>query len=143
MIDIFKLAKRDLNEILSAFEFMDAESMKSVKENLKLENPFKQNVECDFYCLAETHGSCDEHDKAKIEKFYESLNKANLCSDAIISENDTQFKYLWGLRERLAEALKHDGVFINYLIFINENSEKSPIFEISCILEIYFNLILF
>lgn len=110
MIDIFKLAKRDLNEILSAFEFMDSESMKSVKENLKLNNPFNLNSECDFYCLAETHGSCDEHDKSKIETFYSSLVKAKLCSDAIIAENDTQFKYIWSLRERLAEALKQDGV---------------------------------
>ncbi len=110
VIDIFKLAKRDLNEILSAFEFMDTESMKSVKENLKLENPFKLDTVCDFYCLAETHGSCDEHDKAKIETFYSSLVKAKLSTDAIIAENDTQFKYIWSLRERLAEALKHDGV---------------------------------
>ena len=89
---------------------MDAESMKSVKENLKLDNPFKLDTACDFYCLAETHGSCDEHDKAKIEKFYSSLVNASLCSDAIIAENDAQFKYLWSLRERLAEALKYDGV---------------------------------
>ena len=113
MIDIFKLAKKDLNEILSAFEFMDSESMKSVYENLQLQNPFKLD-DCEFYCLAETHGSCDEHDKAKIETFYSSLTSFKLCSDAIIAENDSHFKFIWSLRERLAEALKHDGVCFNY-----------------------------
>lgn len=112
VIDIFKLAKRDLNEVLSAFEFMDSESMTVVKENLNLENPFKTNSK--FYCLAETHGSCDDHDKAKIEQFYSNLSKENLCSDAVIAENETQFKDIWSLRERLAEALKRDGYNYKY-----------------------------
>lgn len=75
VIDVFKLAKTELNEVLSAFEFMDKESMIAVSENLKLENPFlstnKELVDqCEFYCLAETHGSDQEHDLKKIENFF-------------------------------------------------------------------------
>ena len=76
VIDVFKVAKQEINEVLSAFEFLDNESMLAVVQNLKLENPFNSNEverECEFYCLAETHGSCNEHDMIKIENFYSKL----------------------------------------------------------------------
>jgi hypothetical protein len=78
VIEVFKMAKKELNEILSAFEFMDRESMKAVCKNLALENPFNSTAidkNCEFYCLAETHGSCHEHDVDKIERFYARLSK--------------------------------------------------------------------
>lgn len=81
VIDVFKMAKKELNEVLSAFEFMDKESMRAVCENLKLESPFNSSSmdkECEFYCLAETHGSCNEHDVEKIERFYTSLSQGIL-----------------------------------------------------------------
>ena len=97
--DVFKLARVELNEVLSAFEFMDREAMRGLKENLKLENPFVSidkeiGGECEFYCLVETHGSCEEHDLKKLERFYGALKAANLCREAIIAENESQFKYL-------------------------------------------------
>jgi D-2-hydroxyglutarate dehydrogenase len=42
------------------------------------------------------------------------LIKAGLCRDAVIAENSTQFKQIWSLRERLAEALTHDGYNYKY-----------------------------
>ena len=117
VVQIFQLAKKEFGEILSAFEFMDKESMRAVNENLKLENPFSSSDvsnNCEFYCLAETHGSCNEHDVNKIESFFEKMTKLNLCTDAIIAENETQFKNLWSLRERLAEALTKDGYNYKY-----------------------------
>lgn len=83
VIDVFRMAKRELNEVLSAFEFMDRESMKAVGENLNLQNPFNSSEidnDCEFYCLAETHGSCHEHDMAKIENFYEKLSSGKHSS---------------------------------------------------------------
>ena len=121
VLDVFKLAKLELNEILSAFEFMDAESMRSVCENLKLENPFRASSgaqvarDTAFYCLAETHGSCGEHDMRKVEAFFAKLSGARLCADAIIAEAPSaQFDRIWSLRERLAESLKHDGYNYKY-----------------------------
>jgi len=81
VIEIFKVAKKEINEILSAFEFMDKESMKAVVENLKLENPFNSSdtdKACEFYCIAETHGSCNNHDMQKIENFYNKLNEGKM-----------------------------------------------------------------
>ena len=117
VIDIFKVAKQELNEVLSAFEFMDRESMKAVNENLKLENPFNSadiSENCEFYVLAETHGSNQDHDVEKLQHFYSKITDARLCKDAVISENGTQFKQLWALRERLAEALTKDGYNYKY-----------------------------
>jgi D-2-hydroxyglutarate dehydrogenase len=127
VIDVFKLAKVELNEILSAFEFMDKESMIALSENLGLENPFKAaNLQvakdCVFYCLAETHGSCQEHDLNKIEKFYDTLKSAKLCSDAIIAENESQFGFIWSLRERLPESLRRDGYNYKYDISLPLNN---------------------
>ena len=117
VLDIFKVAKLELNEILSAFEFMDKESMRSVNQNLKLNNPFESSnlaEECSFYCLVETHGSCEDHDKNKIENFFSKLVSAKLCTDAIIAQNRAQFDFLWSLRERLPESLTKDGYNYKY-----------------------------
>lgn len=111
VLKVFKMAKMELNEILSAFEFMDGESMKAVKENSNLENPFSKEVsdKCEFYCLAETHSSDEESALKKIENFYKQLAEKDLGLDCIVAENKTQFNYLWSLRERIAESLTKDG----------------------------------
>lgn len=119
VIDIFKVAKLELNEILSAFEFWDKESMISLSQNLSLENPFSSinksmSDECQFYCLAETHGSCEKHDVEKIEHFYSRLMSAKLCQNAIIADSKAQFSYLWSLRERLPESIAKDGYNYKY-----------------------------
>jgi D-2-hydroxyglutarate dehydrogenase len=119
VIDIFRVAKSELNEILSAFEFLDREAMLSVNQNLKLENPFRAvdkaiSDNCHFYCLAETHGSCNEHDVKKIEAFFTRLLAENLCKDALIAENRAQFDSMWSLRERIAESLIKEGYNYKY-----------------------------
>lgn len=126
VLDVFKLAKSELNEILSAFEFMDGESVRALGENLQLENPFlavdRTLVEqCKFYCLAETHGSCDESDVKKIEKFYDKLVAKNLTKSALIAENKNQFNFLWSLRERLPESLTRDGYNYKYDISLPQH----------------------
>ena len=120
VIEIFKFAKRELGEILSAFEFIDRESMWAVNEQLKIDNPFSNSEiskNCMFYCLVETHGSCNQHDIEKIESFFHKLTEKTLCQDAIIAENETHFKNLWSIRERMAEALSRDGY--NYMYDIS------------------------
>jgi D-2-hydroxyglutarate dehydrogenase len=116
VIEIFKIAKIELNEIMSAFEFMDKEAMKNLNKNIGLANPFESSIskDCVFYCLVETHGACEEHDKNKIENFFSKLISSNLCSDAIIAQNKSQFNSIWSLRERLPESLTKDGYNYKY-----------------------------
>ena len=53
LLMVLQEAKMSLGEILSAVEFMDAESMRLVNTHLKLTNPIENNH---FYMLIETAG---------------------------------------------------------------------------------------
>ncbi|RNA02908.1 D-2-hydroxyglutarate mitochondrial [Brachionus plicatilis] len=132
VIQIFKTAKLELNEILSAFEFMDRESMRAVKENSNLENPFSIEVseKCDFYCLVETHSSDEESALRKIENFYSKLSEKDLGLDCIVAENKTQFSYIWSLRERIAESLTKDGHNYKYDISLPLNKMYDLVIDI-------------
>lgn len=116
VLDVFQVARNELNEVMSAFEFMDKESLICIKENLKLENPFSNEIanKCQFYCLVETQGSSDEHNREKLSKFFERLMSNKLCNDAIIAENMSQVKQLWSLRENIAPGLNRDGYTYKY-----------------------------
>ena len=128
VLDVFRIAKKELHEIISAFEFMDKDSMICLKENLNMENPFGTEIanKCEFYCLVETHGSSDEHDRDKLSKFFEILMKNQLCQDAIIAENLAQVQSLWALRENVAPALNKDGYTYKYDISL----PLEPMYEI-------------
>ena len=56
VLSTFSLCKSDLGEILSAFEFMDQESMSVVTTNLGLDNPV-ESADSPFFVLIETSGS--------------------------------------------------------------------------------------
>jgi D-2-hydroxyglutarate dehydrogenase len=116
VLDVFRIAKKELHEIISAFEFMDKDSMICLKENLKMDNPFGTEIaiKCEFYCLIETHGSSNEHDRDKLTNFFEILMKNQLSRDAIIAENSAQVQSLWALRENVAQALNKDGYTYKY-----------------------------
>lgn len=53
VVTTYRHAKTQLAEILSAYEFMDSNSMECVNENLGLGNPIANN---EFYVLVETSG---------------------------------------------------------------------------------------
>ena len=102
---LYVCAKQYLGEILSAFEFMDKESLKCVLTIKNLQDPF--NELGSFYVLIETLGSDEEHDKQKIERFLDKILSDNLVSDGIMAQDETQIKSLWSLRENISESLSH------------------------------------
>ena len=53
---------------ISAFEFMDHASMKSVIDNTQLKNPL--TVDFPFYVLIETSGSNSQHDNEVLLNIY-------------------------------------------------------------------------
>lgn len=108
VLDIFKTTKRKLAEILSAFEFLDTESMNSVTDNLKLTRPIS---ECPFYVLMETFGSNGTHDEEKLNYLIEELTTKGLVQDGTIAADITQIKHLWSLRERVAESVTKNGSY--------------------------------
>ncbi|XP_078063963.1 D-2-hydroxyglutarate dehydrogenase, mitochondrial isoform X3 [Mustelus asterias] len=111
ILDIFKESKSMLGEILSAFEFLDYNCRAIVCEHLKLRNPLQ---EAPFYILIETSGSNHDHDQEKLNHFLEKVMACGLVTDGTMATEENKIKAIWALRERISEALVHDGFVYKY-----------------------------
>ncbi|XP_056445861.1 D-2-hydroxyglutarate dehydrogenase, mitochondrial [Gadus chalcogrammus] len=111
LLGTFKLCKGMLGEILSAFEFLDAACMGLLNTHLKLPNPI---TDCPFYIVIETSGSNSAHDEEKLHSFLEEAMTSSLVTDGTVASDDTKVKALWSMRERVTEALTHDGYTYKY-----------------------------
>ncbi|RSL65653.1 hypothetical protein CEP54_004140 [Fusarium duplospermum] len=112
----FREAKKQLSEILSAFELMDGRSQRIVSEVKGQEHPLEG--EHPFYCLIETSGSNGEHDYAKLEAFLEDVMTREVIADGVVAQDETQLRNLWGWREGITECLGHWGGTYKYDISI-------------------------
>jgi (R)-2-hydroxyglutarate---pyruvate transhydrogenase len=95
--------------------------MRCVKDNLKLENPLRNDEKYDFYCLTETHGSNEAHDREKFENYFMNLIDRKLCADSVMATNKSQFNSIWELRESIPVALGKDGYAYKYDISLPLN----------------------
>lgn len=111
VLQAFSTCKGMLGEILSAFEFMDAECMQLVGQHLHLARPVRESP---FYILVETSGSSAEHDSAKLDGFLEQALGSGLVTDGTVGTDHSKIQSLWALRERITEALSHDGYVFKY-----------------------------
>ncbi|XP_034235373.1 D-2-hydroxyglutarate dehydrogenase, mitochondrial-like [Thrips palmi] len=111
VLEVFKLIKRDLGEILSSCELMDRSSMEAVEENVKLRVPLKESP---FYMLIETSGSNCDHDKEKLSQFLENALEKKLITDEIQASEPSRIKQLFEVREKMGEALFLDGHLYTY-----------------------------
>lgn len=111
LLGTFQLCKGMLGEILSAFEFLDAACMGLLNTHLRLANPIR---DCPFYIVMETSGSNSAHDEAKLHAFLEAAMTSSLVTDGTVANEDAKVKAIWSLRERVTEALTHDGFTYKY-----------------------------
>ncbi|GAA6213341.1 D-2-hydroxyglutarate dehydrogenase, mitochondrial [Lates japonicus] len=111
LLQTFQLCRGMLGEILSAFEFLDSECMRLLNMHLKLPNPIS---DCPFYVVIETSGSDPTHDGEKLHNFLEEAMTSSLVTDGTVATEDTKIKALWSMRERVTEALTHDGFTYKY-----------------------------
>ncbi|XP_047466940.1 D-2-hydroxyglutarate dehydrogenase, mitochondrial [Mugil cephalus] len=111
LLKTFQLCKGMLGEILSAFEFLDSECMRLLNTHLKLPNPIS---ECPFYIVIETSGSDVAHDEQKLHNFLEEAMTSLLVTDGTVATEDSKINALWSMRERVTEALTHDGYVYKY-----------------------------
>ncbi|KAL4914437.1 hypothetical protein BDW62DRAFT_213425 [Aspergillus aurantiobrunneus] len=112
----FGEAKKQLSEILSAFELMDGRSQELVHTSTG--NKYPLEGEYPFYCLVETSGSNSEHDMAKLETFLESILSEGIVADGVLAQDETQFQSIWRWREGITEALSHLGGTYKYDVSI-------------------------
>ena len=89
VLGVFKQAKSSLAEIMSAFEFMDLETLMVLTENLKLTNPLNDYP---MYVLIETSGSNGTHDEEKLHDFLETVMGDGLVVDGTLVTESTKIK---------------------------------------------------
>ncbi|OIV94820.1 hypothetical protein TanjilG_22017 [Lupinus angustifolius] len=107
-------AKRKLGEILSAFEFLDSQSMNLVLNHLEgARNPLPSS-QYNFYVLIETTGSDESSDKQKLEAFLLGSMENELISDGVLAQDINQASSFWLLREGIPEALMRAGAVYKY-----------------------------
>ncbi|XP_028994188.1 D-2-hydroxyglutarate dehydrogenase, mitochondrial isoform X2 [Betta splendens] len=100
LLQTFQLCRGMLGEILSAFEFLDSECMRLLNTHLKLPNPIS--------------GSDPRHDGEKLHNFLEEAMTSSLVNDGTVATEESKAKTLWSMRERVTEALTHDGYTYKY-----------------------------
>lgn len=106
-----KRAKQELAEILSSCEMIDASTLDVCTDNLKLKSPLSQYP---FYMLIETHGSNNEHDQEKLNKFLEDAIAEEYILDGTTTNEINKMKHIWDLRERITEGYTKDGYVFKY-----------------------------
>lgn len=107
-------AKRKLGEILSAFEFLDSNSMDLVLNHLEgVRNPLPPSVH-NFYVLIETTGSDESFDREKLVAFLLRSMEGELISDGVIAQDINQGLSFWRVREGVPEALMKAGAVYKY-----------------------------
>lgn len=111
---VLKAAKKQLGEILSAFEFMDRPAFDMVLTQLDgVRNPLP-DAGTPFYLLVETSGSHQDHDRAKMDMFLESVMEDELVADGAVAQDQAQLASFWRIREGCAEALQKAGAVYKY-----------------------------
>ncbi|XP_071422786.1 D-2-hydroxyglutarate dehydrogenase, mitochondrial isoform X2 [Pithys albifrons albifrons] len=111
VLETFTRCRAMLGEILSAYEFLDEKCMELVERHLKLSSPVTGSP---FYVLIETSGSNSTHDEEKLNNFLEQVTASGLVTDGTVATDDKKIKMLWSLRERITEALTHEGYVYKY-----------------------------
>ncbi|XP_061600464.1 D-2-hydroxyglutarate dehydrogenase, mitochondrial [Cololabis saira] len=111
LLKTFHLCRSMLGEILSAFEFLDSECVRLLNTHLRLSNPIS---DCPFYIVIETSGSDPTHDSEKLHNFLEEAMASAFVLDGTVATEDSKIKALWSMRERVTEALTHDGFTYKY-----------------------------
>ncbi|CEP18157.1 hypothetical protein [Parasitella parasitica] len=110
----FVMAKEDLSEILSAFEFWDHDSVGVVKSQMMQDVNYPIDGEHAFYALLETQGSKQEHDQEKLDEYLARLLETGVAKDGVMAQDAKQVSSLWGWREKIPESISKSGTAMTY-----------------------------
>ncbi|KAI0348638.1 FAD-binding domain-containing protein [Trametopsis cervina] len=127
---LYKEAKRQLSEILSAFEFIDRKAYEiAIKhgQGRALNDDEVEGAEC--FVLIETSGGNREHDEAKLNGLLESLLEADtpLINTGVLAQSPAQFSQLWAIREGITESVGKEGKAYKYDISVPLGSFKEVV----------------
>lgn len=93
VLKAFRLAKKELGEILSSFELMDKLSLDVSIEAFGLKSPLTTRTDGhEFYVLMETSGSNASHDEEKLTSFVEKALADDIIEDGTLTSDPTKVK---------------------------------------------------
>ncbi|KAH9937580.1 FAD-binding domain-containing protein [Fomitopsis serialis] len=126
VLPLYKEVKRQLAEILSAFEFIDRRAYDLAVKHGQGRALDEADVEgADCFVLVETSGSNREHDEQdtaaqKLNKLLEDLmeQEPSLINTGVLATSPAQFSSLWAIREGLTEAVGKEGKAYKYDISV-------------------------
>ena len=131
VLSCFAAAKRDLGEVLSAIEFLDAESFDLVHRQHAASaggggagggggapRALLETEGCRHYMLIELSGSNAAHDEEKLGAFLEGVMASGAVRDGTIAQDVAQSRAIWRVREGITEALGKAGCVYKYDVSI-------------------------
>ncbi|CAN6165383.1 unnamed protein product [Urochloa humidicola] len=125
-------ARRNLGEILSAFEFMDHHCIDLAMRYLEgVQNPLPA-PQTKFYVLIETTGSDESYDKTKLEAFLLRSMEDGLVADGVIAQDISQASNFWRIREGISEASVKVGAVYKYDLSIPVEKLYDIVEEMRC-----------
>ena len=121
VLAVLKIAKRELGEILSAFECLDRESLAMAASQVTRDEvdglvggDFVGDDSSDeFYCcIVECRGSCEEHDLVKIDRFSRLVDDGPSASARFVDHGDHD--RIWKVRTSVSAGLKAFGTVFKF-----------------------------
>ncbi|RMZ54381.1 hypothetical protein APUTEX25_001957, partial [Auxenochlorella protothecoides] len=111
---VLQAARQNLGELLSAFEFLDRESLEVAKQFLPGARDPLPGSDAPFFLVVEIAGSSEQHNAAMLEAFLESTMGEGRVLDGVVAQDSRQAGEIWALREGITEALRHRGAIYKY-----------------------------
>ncbi|MBV1916347.1 MAG: FAD-binding oxidoreductase [Pseudomonadales bacterium] len=110
------------NLAISAFEFFSEQALQKVLARHSLQRPFEAGP--NYYCLIEFEAVSEQTTEQAMQTF-ETCVESGWVIDGVMSQNQTQAKNLWRLREDISESISH---FTPYKNDISVTVSQMPTF---------------
>jgi FAD/FMN-containing dehydrogenase len=111
VVGTMEMAKKELGEILAAFEWMDR-SIINLIDSPRF--PFPRQDECSYFALVETHGIDEAHDSKKMERFLELSMASKLVVNGALAQDLSQVLHFWKIRESASSSIAKVGYTYKY-----------------------------
>ncbi|CDW78252.1 d-lactate dehydrogenase mitochondrial precursor [Stylonychia lemnae] len=107
-------AKRELNDTLSAIEFMDYESVKFSLDYFKIENPIRERNYKYYLLIEASSNSCQDQLNQQFLEMLEMMGEQNMYQDAALCESESQIETVWKIREGISMATANNGFTVKF-----------------------------
>ncbi|TPX32062.1 hypothetical protein SmJEL517_g04764 [Synchytrium microbalum] len=107
VLSVFRVARTELSDILSAFEFWDRQIHSYIEKYIPHKSPLPTPNDDHFHVIVETRGSNESHDEQKLARFFELVEP--YVVDGVVAQDISQQASIWRIRDGIPEALGKSG----------------------------------